>query len=508
MRRINKLLDKIPIVIITHQKYKVLMKDSGKRKLFSNGRRNLVVDEFISAIDTISLSESDIETYRALFKEDFVILQAFEKAMSQAVDFLKTWNKEDATRRFVTMTDKHPAKDFENLAKLIRANITNDMLLGWKTSILQSPEMYPYVNWNLLLSLNTVKILYEQTTSYKQLFMGMCLYSDKKLYTTDKRQKYWFLDNNIMLDASGELQSAYSLNREQFTLQHCKKVLNHSGWKLINIPINTTTSGKEKILNFYNVVNEEIARYKEDILVIGKKNEMSLIDVSDENKAYFGNVTGSNEWYDKKNVAIIQTHNLSDVDYILKYLHYSKKEIDEQFDLSAKCNGKRERKLYSFNDKRLEEIRAKWIASEIYQAVKRVNRNMKYDSDVLIFINNERVIELLVEQMQNCRLEVLEYNDETFIFEKGKQDKYLEDLKKDSYAAKFIDFLAGTQNGLHKEFFDNKGRIPKIKIREHLGIKSSGNFSNKVLNKTEVISYCKARDIDLSGQYIRLPKTS
>ena len=83
----------------------------------------------------------------------------------------------------------------------------------------------------------------------------------------------------------------------------------------------------------------------------------------------------------------------------------------------------------------------------------------------------------------------------------------MEVLKQDSYATKFINFLAETQNGMHPEFVDEQYRISKVKAREYLGIKSSGNFSNKVLNKSEVILYCQARDITLSGQYIRLPCT-
>lgn len=499
-RKINEILHEIPIVIITHQKYKVLMRDTSKQKMFSKGRRNLVIDEFITAIDTISLSENDISAYRELFKYDSVVLQSFEKAMSQPIDFLKTWNSKNSTRRFVAMTDRHPVKDFNELVKLIQANIDDDGLYEWKNRMQENPPD----NLNFI---TTRKILCEQFNKYKQLFTSMCLYSDKKLYTTDKRSKYWFLSNNIMLDASGELQSAYSLNQEEFSLQHCEKVLDHSKWKIINIPVNTTTSGKEKIMNFYEVINKIINKYGNDILVIGKKDEMSMINVPEGNKGYFGNVTGSNQWYDKKNVAIIQTHNLNDVDYILKYLHYGKKRIDEQFDLSSKSSGRKERKLYSFNDERLEEIRVKWIASEIYQAVKRVNRNMVYNTDILIFINNEQVIELLQKQMNKCSVEIIDFDTNTFEFEKSRQDNYLEELQKESYASKFIDFLAETQNGLHEDFIDSQKRISKVKIREYLGIKTSGNFSNKVLNKSEVVLYCRVRNIDISGQYIRLPQT-
>lgn len=503
--KVNSLLPNIPIVIITHQKYTVLMKDSSKRKTFALNRNTLVIDEFLSTINVISLGVRDIETYRALFRNDNILEQAFEKAMHQPMDFLTTWNKKDSSRRFITLTDKSPAKDFDRLNKLIHSNVSDQLLKTWREKIFSNADIEIDVNFVLLNELCTVKILCERIAEYKQLFTGMCLYSDMKLHTTDKRYNYWFLDNNIMLDASGELQIAYSLNQDEFTLQNCEKVLDHSRWKIINIPVTTTTAVKDKILNFYEVINNQLKRYGEDILVVGKKDEMNLINVPEENKGYFGNITGSNQWYDKKNIAIIQTHNLSDVDYILKYLHYSKKAIEESFPLTCKCNGRTVKRMYSFTDKRLEKIRIHWIASEIYQAVKRVNRNMRYATDVLIFINNEEVIELIKSQMKNCIVETIDFENDMFIMEKSKQDAYVEELKQDSYAAKFIDFLAETQNGMHSEFVDEQHRILKAKIRSFLGIKTSSNFADKVLRKSEVILYCQARDIQLSGKYIKLP---
>lgn len=505
--RVNSLLPNIPIVIITHQKYTVLMKDSSKRKIFAMNRDTLIIDEFLSTINVISLGVSDLETYKALFRNDNILEPAFEKAMHQPIDFLTTWNKEDSTRRFITLTDKSPSKDFDRLIKLIRANVSNQVLKTWREKIFSNADTEIDVNFVLLNELCTVKVLCERISEYKQLFTGMCLYSDKKLHTTDKRNNYWFLDNNIMLDASGELQIAYSLKQDEFILQHCEKVLDHSRWKIINVPITTTTAVKDKILNFYDVVNRELKRYGSDILVVGKKDEMQMIDVPEENKGYFGNITGSNQWYDKKNVAIIQTHNLNDVDYILKYLHYAKNTIDKTFPLTCKCNGRAIKKIYSFTDVRLEKIRIHWLASEIYQAIKRVNRNMKYNTEVLIFINNEDVINLIRSQMKNCIVETVDYDSSMFIMEKSKQDDYVETLKQDSYASRFIDFLAEVQNGLHSELIDEKNRIQKAKVRDFLGIKTSSNFADKVLRKSEVISYCQARDIQFTGQYIRLPKT-
>lgn len=501
-------LESIPILIITHQKYKVLMMDASKRKFFIKGRTTLVIDEFLSAIHTISLGEKDLETYRALFQYDYVLLQAFEKTMKKISDYLKAWNKGDGSRKFGSIADKAPSKSFNELVKLIRVNVTNEILEDRKCKIEGYEEGHENININLLSEIKSVRILCEKIMEYKQFFGTMFLYCNKKLYTTDKRYKYWFLDNNIMLDASGELQIAYSLNTEEFELKRCEKVLDHSKWKIINIPVTTTTSTKGRITNFYDVVNEEIKKYGEDILVVGKKDEMSLIDVREENKAYFGNITGSNAWYDKKNVAIIQTHNLSDVDYILKFLHYSKQKLNEKFNLSARSYGRWEQTTYSFTDSRLEDIRVYWIASEIYQAIKRVNRNMLHATDVIIFLNNEKIISLIKERMKNCSLQVVDYEKDTFQVEKSKQDEYFAKMKQDSYATRFIELLAEVQNGLHPEFVDEQNRISKIKVRGYLGINSSSNFADKVLRQTEVISYCQVRNINLNGRFIKLPKAS
>lgn len=502
VRKIN--LEKFSILIITHQKYRVLMMDSSKRRGFSKGRTTLVIDEFLAAIHPISLDAKDIETYRALFKEDYILLRTFERAMYMITDFLKTWNKMDNVRKYVSLADKSPTKDFKKLIDLIRANMTNEVLEKYRCKIQKSSS--ESVNMNLLGEIKTIKILCEKLMEYKQLFGNMCLYFDKKLITTDRLYKYWFLENNIMLDASGELQIAYSLNKEEFELKHCEKVLDHGKWKIINIPVTTTSSVKERITNFYDVVNAEINKYGDDILVVGKKDEMHFINVPEANKGYFGNITGSNQWYDKKNVAIIQTHNLSDVDYILKFLHYSKGKLDENFNLNARCIGRSHKMIYSFTDERLESIRVYWIASEIYQAIKRVNRNMVHTTDVIIFLNNEKIISLVQEQMKNCNLEVIDYEKEMFQMAESKQDKYLGELQKNSYATKFIELLAELQNGLHPEMLDSENRISKKDARLYLGISSTANFSNKVLRKTDVISYCEVRNIGLQGQYIKISK--
>lgn len=499
-------LEEIPVVVITHEKYKVLMRDPPKQKVFTKGREILVVDEFLSSLEKIVLTENNIVTYRRLFQNNHLIYRTFEQAMGQLIDLLQAWNVQRISRKLHIIEAENSQRDFFQLNKLIQANVTREKLDLWKDKILEDSECCLDADQELLDSLETVGKLCAKLDSYQQMFGQEILYCDRKLFATDQRYQYWFLDNNIMLDASGKLQSAYSLAPHLFTLMHCEKVLDHQRWKIINIPVNTTASCKEKIVNFYDVVNSRVEKYHNDILVVGKKEEMAQIRVPEDNKGYFGNVTGSNQWYDKQHVAIIHTNNLSDVDYILQYLHYGRLRGIGTLSLNARCEGKKERRIYFFEDPILEEIRVCWIASEIYQAVKRVNRNMKFCTDILLFLKQDKVLSLLQEQMKNCRVEKVDYTEGLFEYENRKQEEYISKLKREGYAAKFVELLAEIQSGLHREIVDSQGRIRKAKIREYLGIHSSSNFSRKVLAKTEVIEYCQTRHIDCKGRYIKLPQ--
>ena len=93
---------------------------------------------------------------------------------------------------------------------------------------------------------------------------------------------------------------------------------------MVNIICNSTSSGKERIINFYEKVNEFIKELPECLLV-AKQEEMPYFQC--EHKAYFGNITGSNNFRELKNVVIAHTPNLSDVNYILRYLHYRHDEL-------------------------------------------------------------------------------------------------------------------------------------------------------------------------------------
>lgn len=204
-----------------------------------------------------------------------------------------------------------------------------------------------------------------------------------------------------------------------------------------------------------------------------QKEEVDLLSNDFQQIGYFGNIIGSNQWADVKNVAIIHTPNLNDFEYILTYLYYNKDYIENTITLSAHRRGRKMVTQYQFDDPRFERIRTQWITTEIYQAVKRVNRNMVYDTECLIFINNDSVIDLLKSKLRGCTIKQKDVTVNDVGYVSTKQDKYVETLIDNSYASKFIQLLAELQQGKHKELSHAKGIFKKKTIREYLGINSA-----------------------------------
>ena len=187
--------------------------------------------------------------------------------------------------------------------------------------------------------INSVKNLCEWILNIKEFYINVCVLSHGQAYANNTWIKHWLLDNSIILDANGELQAAYSLNPELYHLKGCDPVLSHKNWTIVNVPINTTVAGKENMTQYYNYIRERLQQYDNNVLVVCKKDEEEHFKKYFDNVGYFGNIIGSNEWYDVKNVAVVHTPNLNDFEYILTYLYYNTKHIENNVTLAAHRRG-------------------------------------------------------------------------------------------------------------------------------------------------------------------------
>ncbi len=501
--KIAKELSQYPIVVITHAKYKVLSKNSSMHKLFTKNRKVLIMDEFVSIRETIKITLPIINTFKALFRMDVVIYQEFSKIVSELEDKLMA-SLTDNERHFMRIENGYISKKITEIQKLIRSNLDNENLKKRIDILLKDPEE-DVINYDFLQNeLDTVKKICDWMLNIKEFFTSVFIISNGNGYANCSRYKQWTLDNSIILDANGELQAAYELNSKLYHLKHCDAVLDHKCWTIINVTINTTTSGKECMGEYYEFIKRRLNKYEQDILVVCKKDEVDLLCCNYQQIGYFGNIIGSNNWVDVKNVAIIHTPNLNDFEYILTYLYYNKNHIENNITFAARRRGNKMVTRYQFDEPKLEKIRTQWIATEIYQAVKRVNRNMVYDTECMIFINNNDVIELLKEKLKGCTVKQESVTTDDVGYIPTKQDKYIQTLVENSYADKFIQLLAELQQGLHKELSCGNGMYKKKAIREFLGITTAKSFYNHVLSKTRVIEYCETRNIFCSGQNIMI----
>jgi len=495
IKRIQNTFLDLRVLIITHQKYRELAKSKTQRNIFSNGRTTLIIDEFISDLRKLVLSLEDIENYKAFFKQDNIIYDLFLKIIYRLEDYYKPKDAQD--RGFVIISIDNLSKNIASILRFIRNNFTSNTLKEYGLTI--GGE-----------AITTIKQLCFRIEDLKEFYFKPCYVRSEVFYTTDSRNKNWLLDNNILLDASGVLQIAYDMNKELYKVKNCQKVLDHSNWRLNNIIINTTTAGKGRIENFYDVVNATVKSMGvKETLVIGSQADMSFLKCN--YAAYFGNITGSNQWASLKNVVIIQTCNLDDVDFILQFLNYSSDYVVSTFaKITTRSTGREMITKYSFTDPRFERIRCLWIAEQTYQALKRVNRSMEYATEAVIYMNNTDVIELLKTHLLGC--EVITTSEKSFKYKKTKREEYIQELQNNSHAAQFKELIVELMNGKHQELlYTDKhgakvaGTYAKKKIREFLHIAKPSNFSNRVLANTDVVEFCNTRGVTVSGQYIKLP---
>ena len=101
VEKYDNYIKSVPILIITHQKYKVLMRDKRKCKKFIGGRKCLIIDEFLSDMEKIIWSEADIESFRQLYSFDFILRKQFEDAFHHLITDLKYHNNKRAPRELL-----------------------------------------------------------------------------------------------------------------------------------------------------------------------------------------------------------------------------------------------------------------------------------------------------------------------------------------------------------------------------------------------------------------------
>jgi hypothetical protein len=206
MTAVQKDFPNIRILIITHAKYFVLAANRSMRNVFTKNRQVLVIDEFVDDVRKLSLSLMDINSYKKLFLSDMEMETLYLEITCKLENAILT-SKED--RSFLIITKDYIFKNINQLLKYIRSNFTEPSLQVRIASTIN--EYGNTISPALLEQIKTKRQLCNKITELKEFYNQTCLYNQGTLYTTDSRYLPWLLDNNVMLDASGDLQIAYNL---------------------------------------------------------------------------------------------------------------------------------------------------------------------------------------------------------------------------------------------------------------------------------------------------------
>lgn len=450
-------VDKIPVVLITHENYLRMALDTKLRKTFTKNRRLLIIDESIDVCKTLTVKNSNLkQIMNHLSEEDKATLNEICKPIQEKFEELDVIDEEISNKVFNFKVDKDKyLKLIKKFSKTVKSSYINPL------------------RDDLLDILIAIKCIYTDTcliNKGKKKEYGDTKFS---ISAMNRKEKMWTLDNNIILDASATLNPQYTMNPELYFLMNNKPVLDHSKWNMEYIYYGSTKSAKGLLNNIEDEEQEEkkdrfykgcaevikdlgenetfvVCTKAEHIKTDSKGNEIPYNPYEDfdcnipvENIQHFGNITGKNDYSHLKNALITHTINYSETDYILKYMYFTGERYPDDTTKFKSYSENNLGGIYVFNDRELQEFKEKTIANHFYQAVCRVNREMEHNTKVIIISKYLGAI-LYVSDMLNCECKQTNKYNSIFNYGENEVNKKRHENSKSSQMKKlFTDIISG-----------------------------------------------------------------
>lgn len=456
-------IEKYPIIIITHEKYRRLSKDLEQQNIYKNGRAILVIDEEINMIKPIDFRAKDHGTFVGMLNNFTTLRDLYLEITSELYNFISS-----NTKKIFYKPANNMEENIKRLRVLLNANIDRNYA-----------ELFD----------STTRDIFEEIDKLEIFLNNVSVADGKVIYNYDRNIKFWKLKNNIILDACADLNYIYKISTE-FKVAKQDKVFDHSNWSINVINHNSCKTRKQKSKNFYMEVNkhmQSIVNDNDKMLVIGSKDEMNKIWANEKTSfIWIGNFVGKNNWKDYTKCYIVSNPQWKFTDYVLSYMYYSGASFINGDKWDAGSNDG----VYRFRNKELESIRQTTIAACIYQAIKRINRDNSKNTEAYIINNDQEVLNMVIKEFQNIKVD----NHSLDIkYETGKKKQEYDKKREDeAYYTKFIEVVNGLEKGVYQKKW----------IREQIGLSNVKVFSQKVLNKQKVIDYMASANIVAKGQSI------
>lgn len=454
------------ILCITHRMYIEICK--GNNRDLANGRDILIIDELPSLLNKIEITKYDI-------MELWLNSAQYKEAEKLATFFKDVWFK------YENISNHNKNIEFK------KVNYTKEDCKEYSDLI------------QVLLNKIEDKKIKETLEKFLQLLNNGFLFYENKFCSYDGRIKPLLLKNNIILDANAGFNYLYQLS-PIFIVREQEKIFEYSNTNLYHYLVNTSKNGINNSVDLYSkclsqvmletgdsvlfVIDKSHIDILKDEIILNYNMYGSTIEEIETNMGikiyidYHGNLIGKNTYRDCNIAVILKTPNFDYQTYTLNYLFYKGYDKDSLRDILV------------FDNLEIEKLRKSNVAGEIYQAIKRINRNNSKISRIYLFNNNKDIIDIVKDQFNNIIYTQIDLG----VSNRKKRDK--QDID-----SKFINQIQLTKDLIIKAIKNGDIEIRKKAMRDELGIKSASNFTpivdelkpwliqNRIINKWQTLEF-------------------
>lgn len=477
-KNIAKLKD-VQVIFISHARYINLSNDEKMRKHFTDGRSILIIDEKVQ--------------FQPLIYRDNLYSKVRE-----IIDFERRKLLDDVCQPLGEYINKRKReKEYRQVHK-VRFDDNG-----------QVEELIEYLNDFLKVNRLSAKdrnLVEALINGLPHWYSNMNIYNNHNIATNHTDQGYWGVDgNNIILDASARLDGVYSTNKDKFKIINTAKIIDHSNSNFYMYRYNTSktnvkkdkdvylkeiiqkavdyTDGKQRTLligyrDLSNDIVSELSKHVPlDSVWSDKKNKEKDPNYNNQQfvVSWYGNLVGRNEFRDFDNIWLLTTPNLPMNHYPIHYMQYSGNPIGQR-KLNIK-NGK-------FKNSTFNDLHRGYIRAEIYQSIKRIQRNSKPAGTFHIVLNDEELIHTISKEIKGANLPEENIHNLNFVEERKQKQEDNKPVSKGELVAEYLltcDKREVTKSQLKKEFAITNwhtqvaNHAKYIELRNQKQIKESNN---------------------------------
>lgn len=474
--------NKIPIlinkqvIIISHKRYIDLCTNEAERAVFAQGRHTLIIDE----------------------KINFPIYTYSDRSYSEVRQWVRPKEREvldEIHNILLEIIEEHKGK-LECFK--VYPSIKDELLTQFKQSIDDILKQAENIHIRSVL-----QEFYKATTlAFSK--DNLSIINADKIVSRDPLHNHWGLHNNIILDASASLDGVYKASKK-FEIVNQQRIIDHKESEYIHIKANSSKSTINRNREFYfkqivNEIKKEHMPNEKTLLVVHKAFSGDIYNVLSESFdkghiwldkrdkqidedynnqqvaiSWFGNLIGKNTYSNFNNIWVIGTPNLPLSNYLIHYMQYKNGTL-----------GRRELKVVKgrFKNKELRAVQEGYIAAELYQSLKRIQRNIEPEGRFFIVNHDEKLVLKVIKQMKNAKL-----TSSRYINVKSENKQYIKKVSKSQQQA--ID--------LHKYIstLPTKSKIMKDELSKQFDIKRW----NRVLEQEPILTMMAEGKLKQQSRY-------